>query len=699
MVDRLRQDRCANLIHVEDQSGGRPGERDDQLAFLHVDGPHWHAEAGHWRVGLWSAHATGAEIVVVHRDAPTEVVLRRPLQRVSGTTDRWQVTITPDELGGADAYGFVVHGPWAPLAGHRFDPSKVLVDPYACRIWFPPGADRDAARVHGEPTLGRGPLALLPPREPPSPPRPRIAVRGHELVLYELHVGHYTKSPTSGVAPERRGTFAGLIDRLDHLRDLGVTAVELLPVQHFDPGPEGTGRPNVWGYMPVGFCAVHRPYALGDLPAVELAELVAACHEVGIQVWLDVVYNHTSEEDHFGPTYHLRGIDHASYYVTRPDGTVLDDAGCGNVVRAAHPAARRLIATSLQRLADLGIDGFRFDLASLLGRDEQGRLQQRAPLLDALTDWADGRGIALVAEAWDLGAYQLGREFPGRTWGQWNGRYRDDVRSFLRGDEGMVPTLALRVQGSPDLFHDSPRRSVNFLAAHDGFTLHDWVAYDHPHNEANGHAGLDGHDDNRSWNHGWEGELDVPAGVVALRERQLRNAIGLLMLSAGIPMLLGGDEMARTQRGNNNAYNIDDETTWFDWDRREKWSGLHRFVRLVIALRKQLPGIGRQEHWGSDVTFHGVDGPPDWSYTSRSLAWHLRGATHGHDDLFVIANAWWGPLDWVVPPGNWRRVIDTSLPSPDDIVDPRDPRGGAVVTAARYPVGPRSLVVLRGPSS
>ncbi|MFZ1490591.1 MAG: alpha-amylase family glycosyl hydrolase [Ilumatobacteraceae bacterium] len=663
-----------------------------------VDGARWDAGAGVWCIGLWSAYATGAEVVVVDRQAPQVEVLRRSMARLPGTVDRWTASIAPDEVGAADAYGFVVSGSFAPLAGHRFDPAKVLVDPYARQVWFPPGADRDLCRVHGEATLGHGPLALLPPRAAPPLVRARRRVAGHELVMYELHVGHFTKSPSSGVDREHRGRFAGVIDKIPYLRDLGVTGVELLPVQQFDPGPEGTGRANVWGYMPVGFGAVHDAYATGEDAAAELAELAGALHRAGIQLWLDVVFNHTTEEDPVGPTYHLRGIDHRSYYVVRDDGSMLNDAGCGNVVRAAHPAAQRLIAWSLQRFADLGVDGFRFDLATLLGRDEHGRVQDRSPLLDAITDWAAVHGVALVAEAWDLGAYQLGRAFPGQTWGQWNGRFRDDVRAFWRGDEGKVAALATRVQGSPDLFHDSPRRSVNFLSAHDGFTLHDWVAYDHPHNYANGHGGRDGHDDNWSWNHGWEGEHGAPRDVVELRERQLKNAIGTLMLSAGIPMLLGGDEIARTQRGNNNAYNVDDDTTWVDWGRLAEWSGLHRFVRNVIALRKQFPGIGAESHWGPEVSFHGPEGPPDWSYTSRSLAWHLRGAKHGHDDLFVVGNAWWGQLEHVLPAGGgWRRVVDTSLPSPRDVVDAAAAPEGDVLPEGRYPVGPRSLVVLRRP--
>jgi glycogen operon protein len=438
-------------------------------------------------------------------------------------------------------------------------------------------------------------------------------------------------------------------------------------VHQYDPD-EG----NYWGYMPLVFGAVHRQYAAGDRPAEELAELVDAAHDHDIEVWLDVVVNHTTEADPTGPSYSLRILDEREYYVVHPDGTYLDDAGTGNVVDAHSPQSRRLIMECLDRFADLGVDGFRFDLAAVLARD--------ADFVRAIGDWGERRGVRLVAEPWDMARYLLGPDFPDRRWMQWNGEFRDDVRGFLRGEPGMVSKLAKRLAGSPDLF-TSPMRSLNFLTAHDGFTMYDLVAYDHRHNEANGWDNTDGHHDNRSWNCGWEGDVDVPAEVMVLRRRQLRNAVCLLLLSHGVPMLVAGDEFARTQGGNNNAYNQDNETSWLDWQRAAEWAGHERFVRDVLAVRAAHPVLWDPERWGSRLTTFGANGDPDTGHESRSLAWTV-------DGLYVMANMWWEPVDFTVQvPGDWRIVIDTT----SDVVNPVEsaPPSGESVT-----VGPRSIVVL-----
>lgn len=604
--------------------------------------------------------------------------------------DVWRVEVDDAELGSADLYGFRLHGRWAPLAGDRFDASKLLLDPCATQVWFPPGADRDLARVRGVDTIGRAPWGVLERAPAMGETSGRPSHLADQLVIVEAHTRGFTRSPSSPVRAEHRGTFRGLIESLDHLSNLGVTALELLPVHQGDPG-EG----SYWGYMPLAYLAVESAYAAGDDPAAELAELANACHARGIELILDVVYNHTTEEDHVGPTYSLRGIDSPAYYVMSDVGEYADDAGCGNVLRAANAPAGDLVVASLERLADLGVDGFRFDLATILGRDERGRLQEDAPLIDRITSFADERGLRLIAEPWDVSAYQVGESFPGRTWLQWNGRFRDDIRSFVRGDSAMVGAVAQRVQGSPDIYADTPSRSVNFVTAHDGFTLYDLVSYQAKHNEANGHANTDGTDDNRSWNCGWEGDDGVPDDVVALRERQMRNLLTLLLVSGGVPMLLAGDEIANTQHGNNNAYRLDDETSWIDWSTREARADLQRFASQLIAFRRSHPSIGRSSHWGADVTFFGpVALSDDWAAPDRhSLGWHLRGATFGDDDLVVLSNAFWEAVEMPLPAGNWRRVVDTSLAAPEDIATFGDE---VPVSTDTYWLAPRTTVVLVG---
>ncbi len=439
-----------------------------------------------------------------------------------------------------------------------------------------------------------------------------------------------------------------------------------MPIHQGDPD-EG----SAWGYMPLAWNALHDTYVAGDDPEQEFAEMVQAFHDVGIEVILDVVYNHTTEEDELGPTYHLRAVDDTAYYVVYDDGSYNDDAGCGNVVRAAHHAVAALIMSSLRRYVDLGVDGFRFDLGSLLGRDLDGAVQPRSALIDEITTFASMRGVRLITEPWDLGAYQLGDSFPGRTWAQWNGRFRDDVRSFLRGENGFASAVAQRVAGSPDIFREAPHRSINFVTAHDGFTLYDLVSYEHKHNEANGHHNADGTDDNRSWNCGWEGDdinAESATAVIALRAQQMRNMLCMLLLSNGVPMLLAGDEFARTQHGNNNAYNQDNETSWIDWQRAAEHADLADFVRALIQLRA----------CGGDgpITLLGVSGAPDLSFSSHSLAWSW-------GDLYVVVNAWWEPLTFTVQaPGQFETALATCVDF-------------AAVVDGRVVVAPRSTMVLR----
>ncbi len=555
-------------------------------------------------------------------------------------------------------YGLVADGP----RRHRFDRTRTLVDPRATAVWFPPDHARAAARPGAAPNHRRAPLAVAEPWPAPVPPRPT----DRPLLVYEAHVRGLTKCRPRPDA----GTFRALVGELPRLAGLGVSVLELLPVHQFDPD-EG----NYWGYMPLVFGAVHRQYAASDSPAAELAELAAAAHRHDIELWLDVVFNHTTEEDEQGPTYNLRALADDDHYVLRPDGSYADEAGTGNTLDVTSPATRRLVMTALDRFADLGVDGFRFDLATVLTR-EPGFVR-------SIGDWARSRRVRLVAEPWDMVRYQVGRSFPDRRWMQWNDRFRDDVRGFLRGEPGTVHAVMQRIEGSPDLF-DDPLRSVNFLTAHDGFTMYDLVAYDRKHNLGNGRHGTDGADENRSWNCGWEGDVGVPAHVALLRRRQLRNAMCLLLLSHGVPMFVAGDEFARTQRGNNNPYNQDNEVSWVDWSRRAEFAAHEEFVRRLVWFRGDHPILYDPDWWGDRVEWFGVAGAPDLAHHSRSLAWHLPG-------LYVMANMWWEALEFEVrAPGPWTAVIDTTAES--GFVEPRR-------VGSRVRLGPRSIVVLTAPVS
>jgi glycogen operon protein len=631
--------------------------------------------------------------------------------RLHKTGPVWHCLLEAGEVEAARWYAYRVEGPDDPAAGQRFQPEKLLLDPYAGDVEFPPGFSREAAMHPGD-NAGKAPLGVIaasitrsgPPPGPPSrPPAPRHAAS--ELVIYELHVKGFTRHPPSGVTEERRGTFAGLVDKIPYLQDLGVTAVELLPVFQYDP-QEG----NYWGYMPLSFFAAHRGYASGTAEgpgaaADELGATVDAFHAAGIEVILDVVYNHTAEGGASGPTYSFRGLDNTAYYLLEKDRSrYRNDSGTGNVLRTAHPAVRRLIVDSMRFWAErVGVDGFRFDLATLLTRDRGGYLDADPAILGEIERLRDDFGLRLIAEPWDLASYQLGTAFPGRWWSQWNGRFRDDVRSFVRGDAGRVVDLAHRLAGSPDLFPDEPVRasrpweSVNFVTCHDGFTLYDLTAYEHKRNLANGHDNQDGSDDNRSWNCGWEGDDGAPDRVLALRKQQAKSFCALLMLANGLPMILAGDEMLNTQGGNNNPYNQDNETSWLDWGRLGEHADVHRFFRRMIAFRKAHPSIGRGRFWRQDVSWHGPAGDPDTGERSHTLALYLRGAAVGDDDLYVMINGGGQDRRFVVQdgePGAWRRAVDTHLPSPDDIAEPGSE---AVLNARDYVVRGRTVVVLVRP--
>ncbi len=652
-----------------------------------------------YNFALYSRHATGVTLLLYAAPDPATPVYAYRFNRFANKTGRvWHCWVPAAAAPNATWYAYRVDGPYEPAAGHRFDPQKILLDPHAPAVFFPPGYSRAAAARPGA-NDGGAPLGVLPARRAPfdwgDDPRPRHT---HDTIVYELHVKGFTARPNSGVSPATRGTFAGLIEKIPYLQELGVTVVELLPIYQYDPQER-----NYWGYMTLHFFSPHRGYACGD-PIDEFRELVNALHAAGIEVVLDVVYNHTSEGNETGPTYCYRGIDNSSYYLLDPaSGVYANDSGCGNVLRCANPAVRAMVMSSLRLWTeDMHVDGFRFDLASIFTRNSDGSINlDDPPLIADISTYARYHDIRTIAEAWDISSYQLGRSFPGLNWLQWNGMFRDDLRAFVRGDGGKVGAVMARLYGSDDVFPDTlldayrPYQSVNFITAHDGFCLYDLVAYNHKHNDANGHNGTDGTDHNLSWNCGWEGDAGAPADVLALRRRQVKNFCCLLMLANGTPMFCAGDEFMHTQRGNNNPYNQDNETTWLDWERRNRHPDVFRFFKLMIAFRKARPSISRSRFWREDVSWYGVSGPPDLGDDSHTLAYCLRGGAVGDTDIYVMINAYWEDRAFTIQEGqagDWRRVVDTSLPSPDDIVDPgREVR----LDNRQYLVKARSVVVLR----
>ncbi|NTW03076.1 MAG: glycogen-debranching protein [Oscillochloris sp.] len=667
-----------------------------------------HARQG-YNFALYSRHATSITLLFYRKGDVFNPCYKYRLDYLKHKTERvWHCWVPGVAIPDAYYYAYRVDGPNDPMAGHRFDRSKILLDPFATEVFFPEGYDRAAACIPGLRTDGRAPLGVLPARIPhsPLPPfdwgedlRPRHT---SQTIVYELHVKGFTAHPSSGVTPERCGTFSGLIDKIPYLKELGITVVELLPVHQFDPEER-----NYWGYMTLNFFAPHHNYAVGD-PVQEFRQLVKAMHEAGIEVWLDVVYNHTSEGDQNGPTYCYRGIDNRSYYLLQPDRRYYtNDTGTGNTLRCANPGPRGIILGSLTYWTQhMHVDGFRFDLASILTRNDDGSVNTLDPAVVAeISTLARYNDIKLVAEAWDIGSYQLGRTFPGQTWLQWNGKFRDDVRSFIRGDQSLVPALMRRIYGSDDLFPDSlhdacrPYQSVNFITAHDGFCLYDLTAYNQKHNDTNGHNNTDGSDDNYSWNCGWEGDIGASPEVQTLRRRQVKNFCTLLMLSNGTPMFCAGDEFLNTQYGNNNPYNQDNEITWLNWEQLHQNRDIFRYFQKMIAFRKAHPTIMRSRFWRDDVRWYGVNGPPDQASYSHTLAYYLNGASVGDDDLYVMINAYWEDLDFRIAehsPHGWLRVADTGLPCPHDIVDP----GQEVkIVAPHYTVGARSIVILRSQRS
>jgi isoamylase len=679
---------------------------------------------------LFSEHGTAVELCLFDDDGNEE---RVPM--VEAKSFYWHVEL-PD-VGPGQRYGYRVHGPWDPANGHRFNPAKLLIDPYAKAIeggvdedaastlpYVPGGEDADL-EIDDEDDAAAIPKSIVVDEsfdwEGVEPPRTPLS----RSVFYEVHVKGYTQCHPE-VREDLRGTYAGLASdaAIAHLVDLGVTAVELLPVHHIaDEGfLHDKGLANYWGYSTVGFFAPHSGYAATGERGEQVREfkgMVKALHRAGIEVILDVVYNHTAEGNHLGPTLSMKGVDNVSYYRSMPDDPryFLDWTGTGNSINIVHPSVLRLVTDSLRYwVEECHVDGFRFDLASVLGRETYD-FDKGAGFFDAIHQDPVLSGVKLIAEPWDVGpgGYQVGN-FPG-LWSEWNGIYRDQVRDFWRSHES-IASLADRLSGSSDLYGDDGRRpyaSINFVTAHDGFTLADLVAFNEKHNEANLEDNRDGTDDNRSWNCGEEGPTDDPE-ICALRARQQRNLLATLLLSQGVPMIVGGDEMGRTQGGNNNAWCQDTEISWFDWDLGDDDRALLAFTRRLIALRHDHPVFRRRSFLrgaatepGSvpDAWWFGTDGrrmsQRKWNDGSEKVLGlflgggaiterDARGGRITDDSFLLLFNGWEEEVAFTVPAARlgrrWSFELGTAWPdTPAD--EWQVPARGTVVCPGR------SVTVLR----
>jgi isoamylase len=690
-------------------------------------GPTWITQENAYNFALFSKYATSVTLLLYQPSDLVTPVLTCQFDHFKNKTGRiWHARIPRSDMRDARYYAYSIDGP--PPSGnrserHAFNPQKILLDPYARSVFFPPSFDRFAALGAGS-NAGKAPLGVLCEDDPSfewgNDPRPR---HDSDLIIYEMHVRGFTMNPNSGVTDEKRGTFAGVVEKIPYLRELGVTAVELMPVFQFD-----ATEPNYWGYMPINYFSPQASYAARQCTYEqrrEFKQMVKALHEAGIEVILDVVYNHTGEGNERGPTLSFKGIDNSTYYMPSddPDHPYADYTGTGNTLDCANPAVRQLVVDSLRYWTrEMHVDGFRFDLASVFSRNDDGSINMDdPPIFGDIASDIDLSQVRLIAEPWEgnpnapnyeLGASEpqttssesagcpmcgmqrckcceitaaLHRGFPGIGWRQWNDKYRTTIRHFVKSDAGFVSDLMTRIYGSSDVFPDSLQeasrayQSLNYISSHDGLTLYDLVSY-------NSHE---------SWNSGGsDGEEHISPDVMRLRKKQVKNFISILLLSNGTPMFRAGDEFLQTQGGDANPYNIDSPKTWLDWSRLKTNQDIFCLFQRMIAFRKQHPSIARSVFWRDDVKWYGVDKDVDWSFESHTLAYCLHGGTVNDDDLYVMINAYWEPLTFRIQEGTpkeWKRVVDTSLESPDDFVDPAT---ASALSSTEYLVLPRSVVVL-----
>ncbi|WP_231930793.1 glycogen debranching protein GlgX [Botrimarina hoheduenensis] len=630
---------------------------------------------------VFSKNATAMRILLYRSPADPEPYR---LIELNPDTDRWGdlwCAFVP-ELKAGTLYHLQADGPFEPEQGHRFDPHARLIDPFAKALAgdFLPGTDG----------VVRPPKCVVVDDHFDWGGDRHLCRPLSETVIYEMHVRGFTKSPTSGV--DSPGTYLGVIEKIPYLKSLGVTAVELMPVHEF-PTNESDGtntkRANYWGYDPMAFFAPHRGYAEGTEPGAhvnEFKQMVRELHAAGIEVILDVVFNHTSEGNDQGPTFSFKGLENSVYYMLNGDGSYKNYSGCGNTVNSNHPITREMIFHCLRHwVYNYHIDGFRFDLASILSRNRNGELVPNPPLVEYIAEDPMLSDTKIIAEAWDAaGAYQVG-SFATRRWAEWNGAYRDNVRRYWRGDLGMTGPMATRLAGSSDLYQSSgrqPYHSINFITSHDGYTLNDLVSYERKHNLANGEENRDGDNNNYAANYGVEGPTRrLP--IRKLRRRQAKNFLATLMLSQGVPMMVSGDEVLRTQRGNNNAYCQDNALSWFDWRLVQRNAEMLRFTQAVIALRVHQPTLRRADFLtGSphgagelpDVSWYGTNGQViDWNHTFHSLTCLL--GPSGIDDpaarhVLILMHSGGQPQAFQTPIAarklEWRLVIDTGADSPAD---------------------------------
>jgi isoamylase len=657
---------------------------------------------------IFSRNSTAVSLLLFETERPDSTYVEIPLdERINKTGDIWHILV--EDLPEGQLYGYKIDGPYKPGQGHRFNKHKLLIDPYARAIasekgWdFPsavgydpdsPDLDMSYSTVDNAKSMPKC-VALSSDRDE----RPGFTnISDQDYIVYELHVKGFTFHESSNVI--RRGTFKGLTEKIPYLKDLGITAVELMPVQEFNEDDSTNKDPstgekltNYWGYNTIAFFAPKVTYSSSGCMGGQVAEfrnMVRAFHDAGIEVILDVVFNHTAEGDETGPTISFRGIDNSIYYILENDRRFYQNfSACGNTFNCNHPLVRNFILDVLRYwVIDMEVDGFRFDLASIMGRDQDGSIMSNPPLIETIEEDPILRNTKIIAEAWDAaGAYQVG-EFPGR-WAEWNGKYRDDVRRFWRGDKASVGNFATRITGSSDLYQKSgrgPLESINFVTCHDGFTLNDLVSYKEKHNLNNGEDNLDGENNNISCNWGTEGP-DTDGQITGFRIRMIKNFIATLFLSQGIPMFLAGDEFRRTQHGNNNAYCQDNEISWVDWGLMKTNGDLHRFTREAIRFRREHPALRKKTFFTGtaapgkkhpDLSWHGHDiNGPDWGPESSSIAMLINGkcadiSGGGPDaDLFVIFNASPASRDYLIPESPsgrpWKVALDTSNPTPEDI--------------------------------
>lgn len=664
-------------------------------------------EGGGVNFALWARLASGVELLLFSSPEDEQPTVIKLSPMINRTAYYWHVFV--DQIGDGQLYGWRVNGPWRPYEGTHFDADKVLLDPYSREVVLGPRYDRWAAARPGSNLhcCAKSVVVDLQNYDWEGDMSPQHPMS--RSVIYEMHVGGFTRDKSSGLAADIRGTYAGLIHKIPYLKSLGITAVELLPVFQFDPQDAPAGKDNYWGYSPMSFFAPHSGYASNAAikgAVNEFRDMVKALHKAGIEVILDVVYNHTAEGGDDGPIFCFRGIDHEAYYILDQKTRLNTNySGCGNTLNGSHAVTKHLIIDSLRYWREhMHVDGFRFDLASILSRDEEGKPLVYPPTLLAIDTDPVLADCKMIAEAWDAGGlYQVG-SLAGSRWREWNGQFRDDVRRFIKGDADTSSRFANRMTGSPDIYqynHSDPEKSINFVTCHDGFTLWDLVSYNQKNNHANGEENRDGMSDNYSWNHGIEGETDNQE-IDKLRVRQCKNLLTAIMLSIGTPMLLMGDERLRTQHGNNNAYCQNTPLSWMNWHKNERADEMQRYTQELIKYRKYL--FSRAQHEGmmvslaeilhrSEICWHGVNPySPDWDANSHSLAMTAI-SLDVKVAIYIVFNAYWAPLQFNLPlppqniNGNWHRIVDTALPSPLDII----PLGNPLPEIqGHYLVAPRS---------